>query len=110
MSCHRSVRGSESLLTVYRVGSLKASIQTLTNTCPANVSVRGDESPLTEYRFGSLKESIRTLAYTCSVNVSVSGVATTCSTTGLPTCNAKRFKYTVTCVPSMSQSVGVKTH
>ena len=54
-----SVRGSESLLTLYRFGSLKASFQTLANTCHVNVSVRGDESLLTVYRFGSLKASIQ---------------------------------------------------
>ena len=38
-----SVRGGESLLTLYRFGSLKASYQTLANTCHVNVSVRWGE-------------------------------------------------------------------
>ena len=95
-------------LTVYWFGPLKASIETLANTCPVNVSVCWGESLLTVYRFGSIKESIQTLAYTCPVNVSVSWVATKCSTTSLPTCKAKHFKCTVTHVPSMSRSMGWK--
>ena len=102
--------GGENPLAVYRFGCLKASIQTLAKMCPVNVSIRGGESLLTVYRFGSFKESIQTLAHTCPVNVLVSGVATTCSTTSLPTCNAKHFECTATHVPSMSQSVGMKAN
>ena len=57
---------------MHRFGSLKASIQTLANACPINVSVRGGESLLTVYKFVSLKASIQTLANTCPVNFPVS--------------------------------------
>ena len=49
----------ENPLIVHKFGSLKASFQTLANTCPVNVSVRWGESLLTVYRFGSLKASIQ---------------------------------------------------